>query len=157
MKCLRRMSSKVCTDRLQGSQQLQTVFAMYNQELNRYQVAPSYQKFRKMVRQHVDQTIRTRNFQTRNERIETEVLVNGQKGRKGSAERKVGDCSQWKANGQCSKADSCSFNHGSRSGQRARSSSSTSKAPSTRSESFGIERQKTVSKLFDMKVHGISM
>ena len=50
------MCSKVCTE--------MTVIAMYNQELSRDRVAPSCQKFRKMVRQHVDQTIRTRNFKS---------------------------------------------------------------------------------------------
>ena len=102
-------------NKLQGSEQLQTVFAMYNLELNRDQVAPSFQKLRKMVRQHIDQTIRRRNFKARNERIETGELVKSQKGRNVRA-------------GQCSKGDSCSFNHGSHSGQRAQSSSSNSKA-----------------------------
>ena len=59
----------------QSSEQLQTVFALHNQELNRDQVAPSHQKLRTMVGQHTDQTIRTRNFNARNERIETGVLV----------------------------------------------------------------------------------
>ena len=27
-------------------------------------------------------------------------------------ERRMGECHQWKANGQCSREDSCSFNHG---------------------------------------------
>ena len=106
-------------NKLQCSEQLQAVFAMSNPELNRDQEAPSCQKLRNMVRQHVDQTISTRNFKARNERIETGVLVKGHKGRNVSAERKVGDCFQWKANGQCSKGDSCSVYHGSRSGQGA--------------------------------------
>ena len=55
---------------LEGSEKLQTVFATYNQELNRGQVAPTYQKLRKMVRQHIDQTTRTRNFKARNGRNE---------------------------------------------------------------------------------------
>ena len=89
-------------NKLQCSEQLQAVFAMSNPELNRDQEAPSCQKLRNMVRQHVAQTISTRNFKARNERIETGVLVKGHKGRNVSAERKVGDCFQWKANGQCS-------------------------------------------------------
>ena len=36
---------------------------------------------------------------------------------------------QWKATGQCSTGDPCSFNHRSYSGQRAQSSSSSSKPP----------------------------
>ena len=33
------------------------------------------------------------------------------KGKKACVERKVGECLQWKAHKQCSKADSCSFSH----------------------------------------------
>ena len=55
------------------SEQLQTVFAMYNQELSRDRVAPSYQTLRRMVRPHIDQTIRTRHFKARNERIQTGI------------------------------------------------------------------------------------
>ena len=36
-------------NRLQGSEQLQTVFSMYHEELSRDCVAPSYQKLRSMV------------------------------------------------------------------------------------------------------------
>ena len=71
----------------------------------------------------------TRNIKAWNERIETGVLVKSQKGTNVSVERKVEDCFQWKANGQCSRGDSSSFNHGSHSGQQAQSSSSTSRAP----------------------------
>ena len=47
-----------------------------------------------------------------------------------SAERKVGQRFQWKASGQCSRGDSCSFfNHGSHSGPRAQLSSSTPRGP----------------------------
>ena len=77
-------------NRLQGSEQIQTVFAMYNKDMNRYQMAPSYQQFKKMVRQHIDQTIRTLNFKVRNDRIETGVLVKSQKGENVRLERKVG-------------------------------------------------------------------
>ena len=31
---------------------------------------------------------------------------------KANVERKVGDCWQWQATGQCSKGDSCGFHHG---------------------------------------------
>ena len=43
------------------------------QELNGDKVTPSYQRLRTMVRQRVDQTIRTRTFKARNERFETGV------------------------------------------------------------------------------------
>ena len=40
-------------NRWQGSEHNLTVFAMYNQELSRDRVAPSSQKLRSMVRQHI--------------------------------------------------------------------------------------------------------
>ena len=49
-------------NKLQGSEQLQTVFAMHKQELSRDHVTPSYQRLRNMVRQHIDQPIKTRKF-----------------------------------------------------------------------------------------------
>ena len=98
----------LCRNGLHGSE-LQTVFAMYNQEWSRDRVARSYQKYRKMVTQHVDQTIWTRNFKAQNQRIETGVFVKSQNGRNVSTESKVEECFQWKANGQCSRGDSCSF------------------------------------------------
>ena len=85
-------------NKLQGSAQLQTVFALSNQELNRDKVKPSYQRLRTMVTQRIDQTTRTGNFKARNERIETGVLVKSHKGRNVSAERKVGEGFQWKGN-----------------------------------------------------------
>ena len=112
-------------NRLQGSEQLQTVFAMYNQELSRYRVAPSYQKLRSMVRQHLDQTMRTRNFKARNERIVSGVLVKSQEGRNVSAERKSGRMFSVESERTVFKR----FNHRTHPGQRAQLSSSTSRAP----------------------------
>ena len=75
---------------LQGSEEFQTVFPMYNQDLSRDRVASRYQKLWKMVGQHIDQTIRTRNFKAQNERIETGVLVKGQKREKRQRGKKSG-------------------------------------------------------------------
>ena len=86
--------------KLQGSGQLQTVLVLYNKELSRNGVSPSYQRLRTMVRQQIDQIIRTRNFRARNERIETGVVVESHKGRTESVERKVGECKKWRATGQ---------------------------------------------------------
>ena len=46
-------------------------------------------KIGKMVRQQIEQTIRTCNFKARNDRIETGVVVKSHKGRNVSAEGKV--------------------------------------------------------------------
>ena len=61
------------------------------------------------VRLQIDQTMRTRNFSVRNEVEEQSPRV--EKGKKAYVDRKVGECFQWKTNGQCSKGDSCSFSH----------------------------------------------
>ena len=55
----------VCKNKLQSSEQRQTVFAVYNQELNRDHVTPSYLTLRKMVRQHIDKDTQ---FQAQNEK-----------------------------------------------------------------------------------------
>ena len=95
--------------------------------LNR--AAPSYQKLWRKVRQRIDQTSSTRSSNAQNERIETGVLVKSQIWKNVSTERKVGECFQWEVNGQCSRGDSGSFNHATNRGQKAQSSSSTSRAP----------------------------
>ena len=55
--------------------------------------------------------MRTRNFRVRSEVVERGSVTKSQKGRKACVERKVGECHQWRAIGQCSKGDSCSFSH----------------------------------------------
>ena len=61
-------------------------------------------------------------------------MTKSQKGRIVSVERKVGECYQWKALGQCSKGDSCSFSHDRASGNRRdekRDGQSSSLAPNS--------------------------
>ena len=50
------------------------------------------------------------NFEARNGNYETNAVVKNQ-GTKQREQRILGDCWQWKANGQCSKGDNCSFRH----------------------------------------------
>ena len=40
------------------------------------------------------------------------AVTRSRKGNKANVERKVGDSWQWRATGQCSKGNSCGFNHG---------------------------------------------
>ena len=51
-----------------------------------------------------------RNFDARNERIETGAVVTTRRGQRG-VESGQGECYQWKAQGQCSRGDTCSFRH----------------------------------------------
>ena len=52
---------------------------------------PSYSRLKTTVRRHIGQTMRTRNFRVRNEIVERGTVTKGQKGKKASAERKVGE------------------------------------------------------------------
>ena len=95
----------------QDSVQLQTTLAMYEQETTRNNEQPNYSRLMIAVRRHVDQQMRTRNFRARSEIVERGAVTKRPKGRKAVVERKVGECFQWKAIGQCSRGDSCSFSH----------------------------------------------
>ena len=63
-----------------------------------------------MVKRSIEQNLRMKNFEARNGNYETSAVVKNQ-GTKQSVQRILGDCWQWKANGQCSKGDNCSFRH----------------------------------------------
>ena len=58
---------------------------------------PNYQKLQTTVKRCMDQKIRARNFEARNERIGTGVLVQTRKWKQVSFERKQGECYKWKA------------------------------------------------------------
>ena len=56
--------------KLQGSVQLQTVLALYDQETARNNWQPSFSRLKTAERLQIDQAIRTRNFRVRNEIVE---------------------------------------------------------------------------------------
>ena len=72
--------------------------------------SPDYQKLKTMVNRSIEQKLRLRNFDAQNERIETGTVVTSRRGLSGIEEGK-GVRYQWKAKGQCSKGDQCSFRH----------------------------------------------
>ena len=88
--------------RVRGSVQLQTVLAVYDQEMDRNRAVPSFQRL-KTVRRHID-LIGTWNFKAGRE--ERGVCVNSQR-EKVSVEIKVGEY-QWRA-GQCKRRPSQQF------------------------------------------------
>ena len=63
-----------------------------------------------MVKRSIEQNLRMKNFEARNGNYERNAVVKNQ-GTKQREQRTLGDCWQWKANGRCSKGDSCSFRH----------------------------------------------
>ena len=87
-----------------------TIFDFYDMEMHQKMSMPDYQKLKTMVRIRIDQKLRLRNFDARNERIETGAVVTSRRGPSGF-ERDTGVCHQWKAKGQCSRGDQCSFRH----------------------------------------------
>ena len=63
-----------------------------------------------MVKRSIEQDIRNKNVGIRNGNYEGNAVVMSQE-TKQRVQRTLGDCWQWKADGQCSKGDTCSFRH----------------------------------------------
>ena len=70
----------------------------------------SYSRLQTSVRLFLDEKMRSRNLKARNVMIHG-VVTRSRKENRANVERKVGDCWQWQATGQCSKGDSCGFHH----------------------------------------------
>ena len=120
---------------VQDSVQLQTVLALHEQENIRNNEQTSYSGLKTSIRRDVDQTMMTRNFRARNDIVERGAVTKSQ-----NAERKVGECYQWKATGQGSKGDSCSFRHEPASGTRCagrQEGQSSSLAPKAKAQTDG--------------------
>ena len=96
--------------RTRESDQRKTVLELYVMEIHQKIPMPNYQKLKTMVKRSRDQKLRLGNFDARNVKNETGAVINKRKGLIG-VERGKGICYQWKAEGQCSKADHCSFRH----------------------------------------------
>ena len=76
--------------RMRESDQLKTVLELYDMEIN--------QKISTMVKRRIDQKLRLRKFDARNQRIETGAVVKSYKGLSG-VERGRGVCSSGKKKG----------------------------------------------------------
>ena len=130
--------------KLQNSLQLRTVMALYDQEVSRNNGTPNYQQLKTAVKLHNDEMMRNRNFRVRIDVVERGSVTKSRKGNKAYVGRKIRECFQWKAHGQCSKGDSCSFSHdpqacgdkgkGQRRKRRSSSPASNSKAKRTDGE-----------------------
>ena len=84
---------------------------LYDQEVARNSGTPNYQQLQTAVKLRIDQMMRHRNFKARNDVVERGSVTKSHKGNKACVEKKVGECFQWKAHGQWTKGDSCSFSH----------------------------------------------
>ena len=63
-----------------------------------------------MVKRSIEQNLRMKNFEARNGNFEASAVIKTH-WLKQREQRSLGDCWQWKANGECSKGDNCSFRH----------------------------------------------
>ena len=96
--------------RIRGSEKLKTVLELYDLETLQKKLGPGYHRLKTMVKRSIEQNLRMNNFEARNGNFETSAVVKNQRMEQ-REHRSLGDCWQWKAKGQCSKGDSCSFWH----------------------------------------------
>ena len=86
-------------DILEGFYKLR-IRELYDLEIHQKQVGSDNHRLKTMVKRSIEQDLRNGNFGARNGNYER-----NESGRKQREQRILGDCWQWKANGQCSKGD----------------------------------------------------
>ena len=94
--------------RIRESEKLKTVLELYDLEIHQKKAGPDYHRKKTMVKRSIEPRF-----------WETGILGPGMgimketpwSRIKGQQRRVLGDCWQWKTNGQCSKGDNCSFRH----------------------------------------------
>ena len=96
--------------RIRESEKLKTVLELYDLEIHQKNAGPDNHRLKTMVKRSIEQDLRNRNFEVRNENYETNAVVKNQ-GTKQREQRTPGECWQWKTNGQCSNGNNCSFRH----------------------------------------------
>ena len=94
--------------RIRESEKLKTVLELYILEIHEKKAGPDYHRLETMAKRSIEQNLRIKNFEARNGNYERTSWSRIQ-GTKQRDQRTLGDCWQWKANGQCSKGDNCSF------------------------------------------------
>ena len=88
--------------RIRESEKLKTVLELYDLEIHQKKAGPHYHRLKTMVKRSIEQNLRMKNFDARNGNFETSAAVKNQRVKQ-REQRSLGDCWQWKANGQCSK------------------------------------------------------
>ena len=96
--------------RIRESEKLKTVLEMYNMEIHQKSAGPDYHRLKTMVKRSIERNLRMKNFEVRHGNSETNAVVKNQ-GTRQREQRSLGDCWQWKASGQYSEGDNCSFGH----------------------------------------------
>ena len=105
------------TFRIRESDQLKIVLGLYELEIQQHISKLDYQKLQITVKRSIDQRIKSRNTQARNDRNETGTVMKNRRD-KSCVPRRPGECYQWKGAGQCARGDNFSFRHdGNKSGK----------------------------------------
>ena len=126
----------------QNSVQLQTLLAFYDQETARNNGKPKYQQLKTAMKLHIG------TFKARNNVVESGSVTKSPEGNKAKVERKVRECIQLKAQGQCSKRDSFSFSHdpllasGNRSSSNSQRRKGRSSSPASHSKAEQTDGEK---------------
>ena len=103
-------SWKDCTNlRTRESEKLETVLELYNMEIQK-KARPDCHRLKTMVKRSSEQDLRNRNFSSQKRKLWRNAVLKNQV-TKQREKRTLGDCWQWKTNGQCSKENNCSFRH----------------------------------------------
>ena len=86
--------------RRRESEKLKTVLELYDLEIHLKKLGPDCHRLIKtMVKRSIEQEIRNKNFGARNRHFETSAVVKNPRMQQ-REQRSLGDCWQWKANGQ---------------------------------------------------------
>ena len=96
--------------RTRESEKLKTVLELCNSDIHQKKAKPEYPRLTSTVKRSFEQNLRTRIFEARNGEIESGISVKNQREQR-CVHKGQGECWQWKANGQRSKGDKCSFRH----------------------------------------------
>ena len=129
--------------RIRESDQLKNVLGLNDLEIHQKISKPDYQRLKTMVKRSIDQKLRLRNYDARNERIEIGAMVTNRRGQRG-VERGTGECYQWKAKWQCSRGDSCSFRHDENKRAKSTPKSASSSEPPTETDGRSKSRSKSL-------------
>ena len=95
---------------IRESEKLKNVLELYGLEIHQKKIGADYHRLKTMVKRSIEQDLRNKNFGARKENYESNAVVKNQE-TKQRGQRILGDCWQWKANGQCVKGNNCSFRH----------------------------------------------
>ena len=77
--------------RIRVSGKIKTVLELYNMEIHQKKTEPDYQRLKTMVKRSIEQNLRIKNFEARNEKFETNAVVKNQ-GTQQREQRSLGYC-----------------------------------------------------------------